>query len=348
MNTFSSFSLWGTLILFFSGCCLALLPQAPVQADVGLKEGLHTTQYSDGSPKMSANYSEGIFDGTLKSWYPNGQLRYVREYAAGKRIGLETVYYPDGQIYRLSNLSLGNYKTYHPNGKLKIAHDSIANDSTHYYYRWNSAGVLIESVPLVNGKQNGPHQWWSAKGILRAKGTETEGIRTGLWEYFDELGNLVESHDYGKGTPIQQQQYAIINETVPNYRHDGYSYPAENDNVFGTEETILDWPGINDYFTPAEEAETEEPKPINMGEVQRFISYPQAAREGGIEGNVVMRVLINTEGNAVDNRVITQVSPVLSNQVEFYLMDLKFSPASINGEAIPFWVNIPFNFKLLN
>lgn len=297
---------------------------------------------------MSANYRDGIFDGVVKSWYPNGRLRYVREYTAGKRMGLETVYYADGSLYRQGNLSRGDYKMYHPNGQLRIAHDSVSADGIHYYYRWNSAGVLIESVPLLDGKQNGLHQYWSAQGNLRAKGTETAGIRTGLWEYFDESGERTESHDHGKGSSWQEQQSAIIDETVPTYRHDGLAYPLENDNVMGKEVEVLDWPGINDYFTLYVDAEIEEPKPLNMGDIQRLIGYPVKARDGGIQGNVVVRMLIDSSGKPVDNRVITQVSPVLSNQVEYYLMDLRLSPATINGKAIPFWVNIPFNFKLLN
>lgn len=348
MYTHKSFLLWGTLIFIFSGCCFNLLEQGPEVEQYGLMDGLQTTTYSDGTPNMTANFAEGLLNGELKSWYPNGQLRYVRQYQAGKRVGLEAIYYPDGSLSRKGNLNQGDYKIYHPNGQIQVFNDSIASDGTHYYLRWNSAGVLIESVPLVDGKENGLHQFWSAKGVLMAKGMETAGLRTGLWEHYGESGGLVESHDYDDGSTLQQQQYAIFNETVPNYRHDGISYLAENDNAMGEQLGVLDWLCIDDYSTLYVNESIKEPEPINMGDVSRLIGYPEIARDAGIQGNVVVRVLIGPEGVPLDNKVITQVSPILSNQVEYYLMDLRFTPAIMNDEPIPFWVNIPFNFKLLN
>ncbi|MFK7922197.1 MAG: energy transducer TonB [Bacteroidia bacterium] len=347
MYTQSSSLLWGTFILIFSGCCFNLLEQGPTPEQYGPKNGLETTTYSNGSPNMTATFADGILSGEVRSWYPDGQLRYIREYRAGKRVGLETVYYPDGNLYRKGNIDQGDYKIYHPNGQMQVFNDSIASDGTHYYLRWNSAGVLIESVPLVDGKENGLHQFWSAKGVLMAKGMETAGLRTGLWEHYGESGGLLESHDYGDGSPLQQQQFAIINGTVPNYRHDGISYLAENDNAMGEQVGVLDWPCTDDYYTLYIDESINEPKPVNMGDVSRLIGYPVIARDAGVQGNVVVRMLIGRDGIPIDNKVITLISPLLSNEVEFYLMDLRFIAATVNDEPTPFWVNIPFNFKLI-
>jgi hypothetical protein len=32
-------------------------------------------------------------------------------------------------------------------------------------------------------------------------------------------------------------------------------------------------------------------------------------------------------------------------EVEKYVNQLKFTPAMLNGKAIPFWLNVPFYFK---
>ena len=91
----------------------------------------------------------------------------------------------------------------------------------------------------------------------------------------------------------------------------------------------------------------KEAQPENMYDVQRAIGYPKIARDAGIEGNVVVRVLVDTAGKYVRHVVLNEVHPVLSNAVVVHLPKLTFTPAQKEGESVFFWVNIPFAFKLL-
>lgn len=92
----------------------------------------------------------------------------------------------------------------------------------------------------------------------------------------------------------------------------------------------------------------EEPKPMNMGDIQRSIGYPQTSRDAGLQGVVIPRVLVDSMGNYVTHTVIKRSAPSLTIAVEKEIHKLKFTPAIQDGKAIPFWVNIPFNFKLLD
>ena len=91
----------------------------------------------------------------------------------------------------------------------------------------------------------------------------------------------------------------------------------------------------------------QEPKPLNMQDVQRKIGYPQIARDAGIEGNVVVRILVDEEGKYVRHLVLNGVHPVLEQSVSAQLPKLTFSPAIKEGEPVKFWVNLPFAFKLI-
>lgn len=91
-----------------------------------------------------------------------------------------------------------------------------------------------------------------------------------------------------------------------------------------------------------------EPRPLNMGEVQKLIGYPDEARQKRIQGTVVLRVLVGESGNYIEHVVIQDSPPTLVNGVEKHIAKLKFSPATLNGENIKFWVNIPFAFKLFD
>lgn len=92
----------------------------------------------------------------------------------------------------------------------------------------------------------------------------------------------------------------------------------------------------------------QEPKPLNMKEVQDQIGYPQAAVDSGIQGQVILRVLVDESGNYLKHKVVKGVNPLLSSAVEQHVGKLMFSPALREGKATKFWVNIPFNFRMID
>ena len=104
------------------------------------------------------------------------------------------------------------------------------------------------------------------------------------------------------------------------------------DGEFDDEENVVEViaerePSIND-FVFAE----EEPQPLNLNEMRRQVSYPEIARDAAIEGTVVVRVLVDKEGNYKQHKVVNQVHPILSKEVEKQLHRLKFTPAIQGGE----------------
>ncbi len=124
--------------------------------------------------------------------------------------------------------------------------------------------------------------------------------------------------------------------------------PAESIDETPEEESIikkdLRWeeePDINDFIFVS-----VEPEILNMEQIRKNIGYPDIARDAGIQGMLVVRVLVDESGNYVRHVMIKKVHPVLSQQVEVYLPLLKFTPAIQNNRPIKFWVNIPFRFSL--
>lgn len=90
----------------------------------------------------------------------------------------------------------------------------------------------------------------------------------------------------------------------------------------------------------------KQPAAVNLGDIQKEIGYPTIAREGGIEGDVTLRILVDEEGNYVKHIVIKQVHPILLKAVEEHVRKVKFTPAIQGNKPIQFWVNVPFKFKL--
>ncbi|MEL7532560.1 MAG: energy transducer TonB [Bacteroidota bacterium] len=92
----------------------------------------------------------------------------------------------------------------------------------------------------------------------------------------------------------------------------------------------------------------QEPKPINMAEISKSIKYPQLMRDAGIEGMVVIRVLVDKSGAYKKHIVTNSPHPMLTKEIESHISKLKFTPAIQGKRPIYFWVNIPFNFQTLN
>lgn len=135
--------------------------------------------------------------------------------------------------------------------------------------------------------------------------------------------------------------------------------------TIGTQEEI-DWvigtPGIDDldrfpddafgYVPPARPAE-ETPGP---GDFVAFESapvlitlpapvYPELARKADVEGTVVVRALIGTDGTVVDALVVEGV-PMLDAAALDAVRKARFKPALQQHRPVAVWVSIPIRFRL--
>ena len=109
-------------------------------------------------------------------------------------------------------------------------------------------------------------------------------------------------------------------------------------------EVILTKEPPSTIFVPVD----EEPVPVNINEIAKLMGYPAVARQAGIQGNVIVRILVNKNGTYKKHKVIKDPHPILTEAVEKHLDKLKFTPAIQGGRPIQFWVNVPFDFHLID
>ena len=75
--------------------------------------------------------------------------------------------------------------------------------------------------------------------------------------------------------------------------------------------------------------------------------YPQMAREAGIEGLVLVRVLVGTNGRVLDVRLSERHQiPLLNEAALVAARKWVFTPGLANGRAVTCWTAIPFRFRL--
>ena len=92
----------------------------------------------------------------------------------------------------------------------------------------------------------------------------------------------------------------------------------------------------------------KEPEPVNMEKFRALVGYPTMAKEAEIEGKVILRVLVDEEGNYRRHILIRDPHPILSKAVEKKLPKLKFTPAIKDKQPFMAWTTIPYSFKLDN
>ncbi|NIR48617.1 energy transducer TonB [candidate division KSB1 bacterium] len=111
-------------------------------------------------------------------------------------------------------------------------------------------------------------------------------------------------------------------------------------NVEGTEvkSTHLDVPKLQE----------EPPEPIGGYEaIRKRIQYPKLAREIGIEGFVVVGVLIDEYGNPQATQVRKgEGFTGFEMAVQKALKAVRWQPAKQRGRAVKVWIWVPVQFKL--
>ncbi len=106
---------------------------------------------------------------------------------------------------------------------------------------------------------------------------------------------------------------------------------------------------VEDLPPPPEEEEPIVPfyalsdKPVEIKRVNPV--YPELAKKAGIEGTVVVKVLVNTKGD-VEKVEVLKSHPLLDESAITAAKQFKFKPGKQRDKFVKVWVSIPFNFKL--
>jgi periplasmic protein TonB len=120
----------------------------------------------------------------------------------------------------------------------------------------------------------------------------------------------------------------------------GEKKPAEQHQEQVTSPALSDKePGINEVMDVDE-----------MPTITKSVNpeYPEDAKKAGIEGAVILKILVNKEGNVrkavVTNR--TDGSVAMEQAAVNAVKQWTFKPATIKKQPVEMWVSIPFKFKL--
>ncbi len=101
--------------------------------------------------------------------------------------------------------------------------------------------------------------------------------------------------------------------------------------------------GMN-IFVPYDEP----PFPIGgFGSIQKALKYPEIARKAGIEGRVVIQVLVSEKGKVIKTRIIKSLGHSGCDEAAVKaIRGVKWKPALQRDKPVKVWVAIPVIFRL--
>lgn len=97
---------------------------------------------------------------------------------------------------------------------------------------------------------------------------------------------------------------------------------------------------------PDEYVEVEREPTVDLKKLQQSVVYPKLAIRAGVEGKVLLRVLVGTDGLPKKCEVMSSPSVWLDTAAISAVMQATFTPAMQNGKPIMVWVTLPVAFRL--
>ncbi|SMO72792.1 TonB family protein [Fodinibius sediminis] len=98
-----------------------------------------------------------------------------------------------------------------------------------------------------------------------------------------------------------------------------------------------------DFFVAVEQM----PRLIGgLGELQTKINYPEEAREAGDQGRVIIRFIVNEEGEVENPEIIRGVSESLDQEALRVVKQAKFKPGRQRGQPVRVQYSLPMIFRL--
>jgi|YNPMSStandDraft_1061717.scaffolds.fasta_scaffold00014_76 protein TonB len=98
---------------------------------------------------------------------------------------------------------------------------------------------------------------------------------------------------------------------------------------------------------PDEFIAVEKEPGVDLAKLQSLVTYPELARRAGVEGTVIVRVLVTKDGSVSRMLIEYSDNKLLDQAAEEAIRKYgRFTPAIQNGQPIACWVSIPIRFKL--
>ena len=200
-------------------------------------QGMMTEYWLNGIKKTEAMYGDSLLNGPCKKWYANGQLEWEGSFVNNLQVGKWISYFSMGgksaegtydengnltgiytefdrqgkmtiQISGFNNGEKDGIQTfYFPDGKVQ-AKLVIQKDIFKHIECFDLAGYTVYNADEKDGELN--YKYFFPEGLVKLEGTYKNGLKEGIWKFYNVYGKLTEEESWMKGiqSGIQKQYYS--------------------------------------------------------------------------------------------------------------------------------------------
>lgn len=231
------FSGLDTIIGYFSGERYVVVQKFYL----GVKEEVKI-YYENGKIKEYDQFCDGKLTGISQEWYKNGQKKHDAVLLNGNKVGVALGFFENGAVKYFSdskNISISFYQNgkiesrtiyldsskcgnflgleetrWQENGQLLLKQVNNCGEATYSQY-YNDSTLSLQfnmiNMPLFIV---GDYKEWYPNGKLAVRGQYEDNnnqkeanIKTGIWKYYDENGNLLKEEEYKKNVLIKSKEF---------------------------------------------------------------------------------------------------------------------------------------------
>ena len=208
-----------------------------------------------------------------------------------------------------------------------------------------------DDYPTFQNQHWASFKQWVADNVKYPAEATTQKIEGWVWINFTvELdGSISNPAVFGAANPVLSDEVIRVIKTAPKW--DPPKNPAVDLPFSSSVDIGFKLPGQIVKEEPFVVVEEMPMYPGGESELLKFIAentqYPEAAKAEKIQGKVIVRFIVNTDGDTEGISVIKGVHPLLDAEaVRIVSMLTGFKPGRQGGEAVPVWYMVPINFGL--
>lgn len=300
-----------------------------------IKSGAYKTYYQNGKVKNDETFKNGKKAGTCKYYAENGKLLYEENFNDnGLKEGITNAFYENGQLessYNYRNGEMhGVFKEFYENGKLRD--EGKYEYGQRKYYPSNSDVIVSETKN--NTMEN--HCFVAVDIVVNSEGNVIEAN-------IKDTNTTNESFRKSALDTARKRKFDTTPNSSANRRMTiryKFNAPADSENSNADKEVKP--------FT------TVEQMPQFKGgedEMYRFIAknleYPIVAYETGVQGKVLVRFIIDENGNVTNPQVTKSLDPACDKEaLRIVRMMPQWIAGKQNGRSVPVYFTLPIVFRL--
>lgn len=300
----------------------------------GIKTGLFSYNYYDGSKEAELNYENGMANGKWQGWHKNGKTRFEQQYVAISEAEIDTML---AKKMRATTPLAGNSLMQTRGNMRNFGNDSLRKLPSGVFSKF----LEQENSFFKNSHWNGEFNSNYENGKKCTEMRYTNDVRSGTWKYWSADGELYVSLTFidGKITDAVNKLPADMQQNTP-MRPVDRPIPGFKDRLNDTTRSKM---GANSASRP-----DQQPTPgVDARKyIDENLKYPEAALANKVMGPVLVKFTVNEDGTTANHEVVKGLGYGCDEEAVRVIKSMPaWKPAMKDGKPIKGTASLPVFFR---